>query len=149
MKRLLMLSPLVFVLALLWAAATPMIPAQADTSESGARPALAAEPAIAYAPLAQKKLLQRSGKLSLLRVHNVGTGYGPPGDSIDVEVVIAFRGQEGAYGFQLRNNSNLAAHQGMLDLLRDAFAHEDTVLIDYEILAGDRNGVIIRTALTK
>ncbi len=37
---------------------------------------------------AATKRLQSSGKLTLLRVHNVGTKYGPPADQIDAEVII-------------------------------------------------------------
>jgi hypothetical protein len=73
-----------------------------------------------------------TGKVTLLRVHDVGTGYGPPTDFIDVEVVLWLDTQPGeAFGFQLRNDQNLAARQGMLDLLRDALANNWTVSIDY------------------
>jgi len=37
----------------------------------------------------------------------------------------------------------------MLDVLRDAFNANTPVLIDYNIPAGKKNGVIIRVALTK
>lgn len=94
-------------------------------------------------------LLQSSGKLTFLRVHDVGTGWGPPSDFIDVEVVVRLDSREGeAFGFQLRNDQNLPARQGMLDLLRDAFSQNSTVTIDYDIDPGKKNGVIIRTALT-
>ena len=39
------------------------------------------------ASAADAALLQRQGKVTFLRVHDVGTGFGPPGDQIDVEVV--------------------------------------------------------------
>lgn len=75
---------------------------------------------------------QASGKLILLRVHDLGTKYGPPTDEIDVEVVIWLDSKPGkAFGFQVRNDNNRPAHQGMLDLLRDAFNHNWTVTIDY------------------
>ena len=45
---------------------------------------------------------QSSGKLSLLRVHDVGTKYGPPTDQLDVEVVIQLQGNNKAFGFQLQ-----------------------------------------------
>jgi hypothetical protein len=54
-----------------------------------------------------------------------------------------------AFGFQLRNDNNRPARAGMLDLLRDAFSHSGTVLIDYNLNPGKVNGVIIRTALTR
>ena len=44
---------------------------------------------------------------------------------------------------------NEPARAGMLDLLRDAFNHNWTVIIDYNIDPGKTNGVIIRTALTR
>jgi hypothetical protein len=37
----------------------------------------------------------------------------------------------------------------MLDVLRDAFDHNWTVVIDYNIDTGKTNGIIIRTALSK
>jgi hypothetical protein len=44
---------------------------------------------------------------------------------------------------------NEPARAGMLDLPRDAFNHNWTVIIDYNIDPGKTNGVIIRTALTR
>lgn len=95
-------------------------------------------------------LLQAKGKVTLLRVHEVGSKYGPPTDQIDVEVIIWIDNQPGkAFGFQLRNNNNQPVRQGMLDLLRDAFNYNWTVTIDYEIDTGKKNGVIRRIWLTK
>jgi hypothetical protein len=75
-------------------------------------------------------LLQSTGKLTFLRVHDVGTAFGPPTDRIDVEVVMKLSSQpDRAMGFQLRNDGNRPARQGMLDLLRDAFNHNWTVKI--------------------
>lgn len=98
------------------------------------------------------KLIQSTGKLTFLRVHDVGSKFGPPSDQIDVEVVIKIDSHtDRAMGFQLRNDGNRAARQGMLDLLRDAFRGDFTVTIDYSIDldAGKKNGVILRTALKK
>jgi hypothetical protein len=95
-------------------------------------------------------LLESSGKLTFLRVHDVGTRFGPPADSIDVEVVIKLDSKpNNAFGFQLRNDGNRPARAGMLDLLRDAFNHNWVVIVDYNLDAGKTNGVIIRTALKK
>jgi len=95
-------------------------------------------------------LLESSGKLTFLRVHDVGTGWGPPNDFIDVEVVCKLDTKPtNAFGFQLRNDSNRPARAGMLDLLRDAFDHNGTVALDYNIDAGKNNGIIIRVALIK
>jgi len=95
-------------------------------------------------------LLESSGKVSFLRVHDVGTGFGPPSDFIDVEVVVKLDTKPAnAFGFQLRNDNNRPARAGMLDLLRDAFNNNWVVVIDYNLDTGKTNGVIIRTALTK
>lgn len=100
--------------------------------------------------------LRSTGKVSLLRVHNVGTGFGPAGDRIDVEVVIQLNTVSGkSFGFTLRNDANRVAHQGMLDLLRDAFNFNHNVTIVYDIREGndvrppDKNGTILRLWLTK
>jgi hypothetical protein len=95
-------------------------------------------------------LIESRGKVTFLRVHDVGTGFGPPSDFIDVEVVVQLDAEPGkSFGFQLRNDNNRPARAGMLDLLRDAFNTNATVLIDYNIASGKKNGVIIRVALTK
>jgi hypothetical protein len=95
-------------------------------------------------------LLGSSGRLTFLRVHDVGTGFGPPSDFIDVEVVVKLDSKpSNAFGFQLRNDNNRPARAGMLDLLRDAFNHNWVVAIDYNLDTGKTNGIIIRTALTK
>jgi hypothetical protein len=91
-----------------------------------------------------------AGRVALLRVHDVGTGYGPPNDSIDVEAVIWLDSQPGkAFGFQLRNDPSRPARQGMLDILRDAFNHNWNVNIDTNIQPGKSNGVITHIWLTK
>jgi hypothetical protein len=95
-------------------------------------------------------LVESTGKVTLLRVHDVGTGYGPANDKIDVEVIVWLDSQPGqAFGFQLRDDGNRPARQGMLDLLRDAFRNNWSVTIDYNIDPGKKNGVIIRTWVTK
>lgn len=94
--------------------------------------------------------LQVSGQLSLLRVHERGSRYGPPTDQIDVEVVVQFRNRPNeAFGFQLRDDAEGPAREGMLGLLRDGFNHGWTVTIDYEISPGHHNGVAVRVWLTK
>ncbi|MCS7480643.1 hypothetical protein ACFFQW_20665 [Umezawaea endophytica] len=94
--------------------------------------------------------LNTTGKLTFLRVHDVGTGFGPPADFIDTEAVLKINTEPArAMGFQLRNDGNRVARQGMLDLLRDAFANNLTVSVDYDIDAGRQNGVAMRVALVK
>jgi hypothetical protein len=95
-------------------------------------------------------LLESSGKLTFLRAHDVGTGWGPPTDFIDVEVVAKLNSlPTQAFGFQLRNDAERVTRQGMLSLLRDAFNNNWTVTLDYNIDPGKTNGIIIRVALTK
>ena len=95
-------------------------------------------------------LVESKGHITFLRVNEVGTKYGPPTDSIDVEVVIQLDSAPGkAFGFQLRNDNFLPARQGMLDLLRDAFSNNFPVLVDYNITPPKNNGVIIRVAVVK
>ena len=96
--------------------------------------------------------IQPSGTLTLLRVHDVGTGYGPPNDFIDVEVVAQLDTRpEGAFGFQLRTDSNQPVREGMLNLLRDAFNNNWTVTFNANMTAGGtgQNGVAFRVWLTK
>jgi len=93
---------------------------------------------------------QVSGRLKLLRVHDKGTKFGPPSDQIDVEVIVQFfeRPNE-AFGFQLRDDSQGPAREGMLGLLRDGFNHGWTVTIDFDRVTGHRNNKAIRVILTR
>jgi hypothetical protein len=93
-------------------------------------------------------LLEATGTITFLRVHDLGTGFGPPYDFLDAEAVIKLDSiPDDAFGFQLRNDRNRPARQGMLDLLRDAFFHGQAVTIDYLIIPNRHNGVILRVAL--
>jgi hypothetical protein len=84
------------------------------------------------------------GRPTLLRVHDVGTRYGPPADQLDVEVVLWLDTEPGrAFGFTLRADDNEPPHAGMLDLLRDAFNWDRRVCIDY-VRTGSCNGRIVR-----
>jgi hypothetical protein len=90
-------------------------------------------------------VLAAKGRITLLRVHDLGTRYGPPTDEIDVEAVIKLDSKpDMAFGFQLRNDASEGVHRGMLDLLRDAFNHDRRVRIDYILNPGKRNGRLIR-----
>jgi hypothetical protein len=95
-------------------------------------------------------LLEKTGKIVFLRAHDLGTGYGPPSDQLDVEAVFILNALgDGAYGFQLRNDDYLPARQAMFSLLRDAFVHNLTVIADYFIDPGRINGTAIRVALIR
>jgi hypothetical protein len=90
------------------------------------------------------------GKITFLRVHDVGTGWGPANDFLDAEVIVRLSGHTSkAFGFQLRQDGNRAARQGMLDLLRDAFASGAAISIDFDVAPGKNNGRIFRVMLTK
>jgi hypothetical protein len=83
------------------------------------------------------------GKLTLLRVHEVGTKFGPPADQIDAEVIVKLDSSDKAFGFQLRRDSNAGAHAGMLDDLREAFNRDRRVRLEW-VRVGPQTGRIIR-----
>ena len=92
----------------------------------------------------------RDAELTMLRVHDVGTAFGPASDQIDVEVVVQVAERNGSFGFQLRDDGNRLARRGMLDLLRDAMDNPDLrINFDYDIEPPDQNGVIMRVWLTR
>jgi hypothetical protein len=94
--------------------------------------------------------LNMSGTIALLRVHEVGTGFGPSDDKQDVEVVFKFDKEDSpTLGFPLRNDDNRYTHDAMLALLRDAFNNGWTVHSDYEIADGKQNGRATRIWLTR
>ena len=95
-------------------------------------------------------VVNMSGRLSLLRVHDRGTKFGPPSDQIDVEVVIAFQNRPNDFfGFQLRDDANEPAREGMLGLLRDGFNHNWIVHVDFDQKPNHHNSVLFRVWLTK
>jgi hypothetical protein len=84
------------------------------------------------------------GRLELLRVHDVGTKFGPASDVLDAEVVVTLDTEpEKAFGFQLRPGDDEGARRGMLDELRDAFNRGIRVRLEY-VRTGCRTGTIIR-----
>jgi photosystem II stability/assembly factor-like uncharacterized protein len=90
-------------------------------------------------------LYATEGRVRLLRVHDVGTGYGPPYDSLDAEVIVWLDTQPGqAYGFTLREDTTELAHRGMLDRLRDSFNRNTRVRLDYIKYAGQNNSRLLR-----
>lgn len=95
-------------------------------------------------------LLEKTGKVVFLRAHDLGTGFGPPNDQLDVEAVFSLNAiADGAMGFQLRNDDKLPARQAMFSLLRDAFVNNLPVTADFLIDPGKKNGTAIRIALTR
>lgn len=95
-------------------------------------------------------LINFQGKLTMLRVHDVGTKFGPPTDQIDAEVVFILNTHpDSAFGFKLRSDGNALAHRGMLGLLQSAFDHDWTVSNDAEVPTGKKNGISIRVWLSR
>ena len=85
-----------------------------------------------------------TGLITLLRVNEVGTGYGPPDDFLDAEVIVWLDSEpEKAFGFQLRNGGSLPDAQGELKALRDAFNANRRVRLEF-IRTGCRTGLIVR-----
>lgn len=98
----------------------------------------------------ERFLFGATGFITMLRVHDLGTGYGPGSDFIDGEVVIHLDSQGNrGFGFQLRNDEFRPAREGMLNLLRDAFNNDWIVNVDYWIESDKNNGEIVRVWLTK
>ena len=95
-------------------------------------------------------LKNSSGKLTFLRAHDVGTGWGPPNDQLDVEDVFMLDSvPQGAFGFQLRNDGNEPVREAMVGLLRDAYVNNLRVSVDYFIDPGKHNGRAFRIALVR
>lgn len=92
-------------------------------------------------------VLAKEGKVSFLRAHDPGTGYGPPGDALDAELIVKLDSSPDDYfGAQLRTDTNAAAHLGMMDSLRKAFKLNLPVRIEY-IRNGIHSGKIVRVIL--
>ena len=95
-------------------------------------------------------LKNSEGKLTFLRAHDVGTGFGPPTDFLDVEVVFILDSvPQGAFGFQLRTDANEPVREAMVGLLRDAYVNNLKVSVDYFIDPGKHNGRAFRIALVR
>lgn len=96
-------------------------------------------------------ILNKSGKIKMLRVSDLGDSYGRPPDNILAEVIVQLEDDPGevASGFQLHDNEFLPARQGMLDLLRDAFANGWRVHYDHELGNDQTHGTIFRVWVTK
>ena len=110
---------------------------------------LAVAPSTEQAPT-NVEFREDSGKINYMRIQQVGETFGPPSDSIAVEVVIKLDTlPANAFGFSLRNNANLASHQGMLDILRDAFFNNHPVTIEYNIIPSKTNGILLRASVQK
>jgi hypothetical protein len=91
-------------------------------------------------------LLNASGHVTFLRVHDVGTGFGRPPNVLDGEVVCLLDSISWlSFGFQLRADSERETRREMLALLRAAFVANRPVSIDY-VRTAPRIGTVIRVA---
>jgi len=84
------------------------------------------------------------GNITLLRVHDVGTGFGPPDDQLDAEVIVLLDTEpEKAFGFKLRTGDDQADAEGKLHALRDDFNNNRRVRLEF-LRTGCRTGQIVR-----
>jgi len=98
----------------------------------------------------QPDLKASSGKVIFLRAHEVGSGWGPPTDFLDVEVVFMLDSDpSSAFGFQLRSDGSEPTRHAMFATLNDAYAHDLQVAVDYFVDPGKQNGRAIRVALSR
>jgi len=85
---------------------------------------------------AQCSLFQTTGPVEWVRVNDVGTGFGPPHDFIDGEVIFKLVNGDDSYGFQLRANANALVAQGGLSLLLEAMRKGWDINVDYDDCGG-------------
>jgi photosystem II stability/assembly factor-like uncharacterized protein len=91
-------------------------------------------------------LLNATGRLTFLRVHDVGTGWGGPPNTLDAEVILLLDSIPWmAFGFELRQDSEAPTRTDMLELLRAAFVDDAPISIDYTRTA-PRAGTVLRVA---
>jgi hypothetical protein len=84
------------------------------------------------------------GNITLLRVHDLETGFGPPDDELDAEVIVLLDTEpEKAFGFQLRTGDERPDADGKLLELRDAFDNNRRVRLEF-LRTGCRTGQIVR-----
>jgi hypothetical protein len=91
-------------------------------------------------------VLETVGRITFLRAHELGSGYGAPPNFLDCEVIVLLAEEPlRAFGFKLRADPEGPARTEMFDLLRSAFVAGRPVRLDY-FKTGPRVGEIIRAA---
>ncbi len=91
-------------------------------------------------------ILESVGRITFLRAHEVGSGFGKPPNFLDSEIIVLLDDDPlRAFGFQLRADLNQPARKAMFDLLRAAFVADRPVRLDFN-KTGPRVGEIIRVA---
>ena len=94
-------------------------------------------------------VLNASGRITFLRAHDVGTGFGRAPNFIDAEIICLLDSIPWlSFGFQLRTDGQRETREEMLALLRAAFVENLPVSIDY-IRTAPRVGTVIRVARIK
>lgn len=77
-------------------------------------------------------LFTAPGRVTMLRAHELDTGFGPRDDHLDVEVVVQLDVRPGeSFGFPMRDGEHLPTTRGMLALLRRSLAKREPVQIGY------------------
>jgi hypothetical protein len=91
-------------------------------------------------------VLETVGRITFLRAHELGSGYGTPPNFLDCEVIVLLADAPShAFGFKLRADPDEPTRREMFDLLRSAFVSERPVRLDY-VKTGPQVGEIIRVA---
>lgn len=91
-----------------------------------------------------------TGRVTFLRLNNIGEGYGPPGDKIAAEVIIKISSKpDYAFGFQLRKDDNELTHTAMFEMLHYAFTNNLDVRIEYTRLPNRKNFILFRVILER
>jgi hypothetical protein len=91
-------------------------------------------------------VLETVGRITFLRAHELGSGYGTPPNFLDCEVIVLLADAPlHAFGFKLRSDPDEPTRREMFDLLRSAFVSERPVRLDY-VKTGPQVGEIIRVA---
>jgi len=91
-------------------------------------------------------VLETVGRITFLRAHELGSGYGSPPNFLDCEVIVLLAEEPyRAFGVKLRADPDEPTRREMVDLLRSAFIAERPVRLDY-VKTGPRVGEIIRVA---
>ncbi len=92
---------------------------------------------------------QMKGRVTFLRVHERGTGYGPPNDALNnAEAIVKIENSSLAFGLGLRPDDKLPAAQAMFALLQDAYNANAPVAIEYEERPGCNNHYLFRVIRT-
>ena len=73
-----------------------------------------------------------TGRITMLRSHELGSGFGPPQAFLDTETIVQLDATpDVSYGMPLRHGEALPSHRSLLTLLRQAFTNDRTVRIEH------------------